>query len=79
MYSTNFCQSSKKVKDMREIAKHTFPELYMIGNFYITLMKIFIIFTSVIICYFLIAQNSNSVYNNLHLIAPLIVTKLIFR
>ena len=40
MYSDNFCQSSKKMKDIRQTAKHTFPELYMIGNFYITLMKI---------------------------------------
>ena len=74
MYSDNFCQSSKKMKDIRQTAKHTFPELYMIGNFYITLMKIFIIFTSMILCYFLVSQTSDAYLNTLNLVGPLVVS-----
>jgi hypothetical protein len=48
----------------------------MIGNFYITLMKIFIVLTSLIICYFLIAQEKAHLYANiLNLMAPLIVIR----
>lgn len=76
MYSSSFCKASSQVKDIRLTAKHTFPELYMIGNFYITLMKIFIVLTSLIICYFLIAQEKAQLYSKiLNLLAPLIVIK----
>lgn len=54
MYSQSFCKASGTIRDIRQTAKHTFPELYMIGNFYITLIKIFVILVGIVICYFLV-------------------------
>lgn len=51
------------------------PELYMMGNFYITLAKIFSVMAGLIICYFLIA-NSSAVHvmeKTTNLIGPLLV------
>jgi hypothetical protein len=73
IYSQPFCQASRTIRDIRQTAKHTFPELYMIGNFYITLMKIFIILVGVIVCYFLVVQHPRQYTDSLNLIAPLVV------
>lgn len=79
MYSESFCKSSRIVRDVRVTAKHTFPELYMIGNFYITLMKIFTLLVSIIVCYFLIAEHPKEYTQTLNLIAPLVVLSPSFR
>jgi hypothetical protein len=73
MYGQSFCKASSTINDIRQTAKHTFPELYMIGNFYITLMKIFVILTGIIICYFLVVQHPKSFTADLNLLAPLVV------
>ena len=44
----------------------------MIGNFYMTLMKIFVILLSLLLCYVLIIF-SNNFTGNLNLIGPIIV------
>jgi hypothetical protein len=79
MYSQSFCKSSRTIRDIRQTAKHTFPELYMIGNFYITLMKIFVILVGIVISYFLIAQHPQQYTQSLNLIAPLVVLALLLR
>jgi hypothetical protein len=73
MYSQSFCKASGTIRDIRMTAKHTFPELYMIGNFYITLMKIFVILIGIVICYFLVVQHPSNYTQSLNLIAPLVV------
>jgi hypothetical protein len=75
MYGYPFCRASSSVRNMRVTAKHTFPELYMIGNFYITLMKIFIILLSLITTYFLIVYN-DSFTGSLNLIGPMLVNNV---
>lgn len=50
------------------------PEIYMMGNFYITLAKIFIVMSGIIVCYFLIAQFQPDILKNgFNLLGPLIV------
>jgi len=73
MYSQPFCRASASVHDVRQTAKHTFPELYMIGNFYITLMKIFVLLVGVVVTYFLVMQHPKSYTADLNLLAPLVV------
>lgn len=51
----------------------------MIGNFYITLIKIFTILVGLIICYFLVAQHPDKYTSSLNLLAPLIVIIMSFR
>lgn len=51
----------------------------MIGNFYITLIKIFTILVGLIICYFLVAQHPDKYTSSLNLLAPLIVIIISFR
>ena len=50
---------------LRKRTKATLPELYMMGNFYITLAKIFIIMTAIAICYVLIAQEKEDLMKNI--------------
>lgn len=45
----------------------------MIGNFYITLIKIFVILVGIVICYFLVVQHPSHYTQSLNLIAPLVV------
>lgn len=54
MYGHSFCRASNSIKNIRQTAKHTFPELYMIGSFFVILMKIFIMLVTIIMAYFLI-------------------------
>ena len=78
MYGYPFCKATGRVRSIRATAKHTFPELYMIGNFYITLMKIFVILLSLLICYVFIIF-SNNFTGNLNLIGPILVLSLLSR
>jgi hypothetical protein len=78
MYGHPFCRASRSIRRMRVTAKHSFPELYMIGNFYMTLMKIFVILLSLLICYMFIIF-SNNFTGNLNLIGPVIVAQALFR
>ena len=56
LQSLSFCPANKEMFGLRKRTKATLPELYMMGNFYITLAKIFIIMTALALCYILIAQ-----------------------
>jgi hypothetical protein len=72
MYGHNFYRASRSIKNIRAVAKHTFPELYMIGSFFVTLMKIFVISITMITAYFLIVLNSQF-SGTINYIAPLTV------
>ena len=76
MYGHSFFNASRSVKNIRAIAKHTFPELYMIGGFFVTLMKIFIMSVTMITAYFLIILHS-SFSGTMNYIAPLLVEYLL--
>ena len=78
MYGHPFCRASASIKNIRATAKHTFPELYMIGSFYVTLMKIFIILVGLITIYLLIIVHSEF-SGSMNYIAPLIVPLCLFR
>lgn len=58
MYSHSFCRANGSIRNIRATAKHTFPELYMLGNFFVTLMKIFIMLITIIMAYFMIVGHS---------------------
>ena len=74
MYSFSFSQAGQSIKETRAIAKHTFPELYMVGNFFITFMKVFSTLTNLIICFYLMNMQNARYTQFIHMIAPLIVT-----
>ena len=53
------------------------PELYMMGNFYITLAKIFVVMVGLIFCYFFIEQEHPELMKNgLNFLGPLVVVLL---
>lgn len=60
---------------LRQRTKSLLPELYMMGNFYITLAKIFCVMAGLIISYFLIANSKSShvMERVTNLIGPLVV------
>jgi|688.fasta_scaffold987748_1 hypothetical protein len=60
---------------LRQRTKGILPELYMMGNFYITLAKIFCVMLGLIICYFLMANSNVAVIfeKTVNLVGPLVV------
>jgi hypothetical protein len=60
---------------LRQRTKGILPDIYMMGNFYITLAKIFCVMCGLIICYFLIGNsNASEVFSQpLNLLGPMIV------
>jgi hypothetical protein len=60
---------------LRQRTKAILPELYMMGNFYITLAKIFCVMAGLIICYFLIANSNVATLmeRTVNLAGPLVV------
>lgn len=78
MYGHSYCRASRSIKNVRAIAKHTFPELYMLGSFFVTIMKIFIISITMMVSFFIIIVNS-PVSGSLNYFGPLIVSILGFR
>lgn len=78
MYGHSFCRASSSIKNIRAVAKHTFPELYMIGSFFVTVMKIFIILFTMMTAYFLIILHSHF-GGSVNFIAPLFVFLALFR
>ena len=72
MYGTSFCRASNSVRGVRAVAKHTFPELYMIGSFFVTLMKIFIMSITMISAYLLIITHS-AFKGSINYVGPLVV------
>lgn len=73
MYGHSFCRANGAIRNIRATAKHTFPELYMIGGFFVTLMKIFVMLITITMAYFLIVGHSEF-RGNLNYVAPLAVT-----
>lgn len=72
MYGQSFCKASRSITRIRALAKHTFPQLYMMGNLYVTMMKIFTILVTIIVAYFLIISHNNY-SGNYEYLAPLLV------
>lgn len=79
MYSYSFDRAGHSMKDIRATAKHTFPELYMVGNFFVTFMKVFSTLTNLIICYFLMSHEGSRYTQVIHMVVPLIVTIFPYR
>jgi len=78
MYGHSYCRASSSIKNIRSIAKHTFPELYMLGSFFVTIMKIFIISVTMLISFFIILTN-NHYSGSLNYFGPLIVLMCLCR
>jgi hypothetical protein len=76
MQSLSFPAANREMFKLRQRTKGSFPEIYMMGNFYITLAKIFSVMCGITICYFLIAHSSaSSIFDSpINLLGPLITT-----
>jgi hypothetical protein len=57
LQSLPFCSANEEMFGLRERTKASYPAVYMMGNFYITLAKIFCVMCGLVICYFLIANS----------------------
>ena len=74
LQSLSFCPANREMYGLRKRTKSMLPEVYMMGNFYMTLAKIFVVMSGLIICYFLIAQFKPEIMSNgVNLIGPLLV------
>lgn len=62
----------------RQRTKAKLPDLYMMGNFYITLAKIFSVMVGLIVCYFLIANSNAAIIfsKTINLLGPMVVVFL---
>ena len=75
LQSFSFLDANKEMFGLRQRAKKVVPQIYMIGNFYITLCKTCCVIIGLIVCYFLIG-NSHLSYifgSTKALIGPLII------
>ena len=74
MQSLDFCIANTEMLGLRQRTKKRVPNLYMIGNFYITLARVCSVMTGVTVCYFLIG-NSNLAYiqSNWNFLGPIFV------
>ena len=73
-----FCAANQEMFGLRKRTKATLPEIYMMGNFYMTLAKIFIIMTALCLNYIILAQQKEHLMKHIvNVIAPLIVTLLV--
>jgi hypothetical protein len=80
MFSESFCGAGSVMSEIRAFSKVHFRELYMVGNFYITIIKLFAVLLGLIICYFaLMEAEPDYYYNAINLIAPLVVNLHLFR
>ena len=75
LQSLSFCPANTEMFGLRQRTKGILPELYMMGNFYITLAKIFCVMLGLIICYFLMANSNVAVIfeKTVNLAGPLII------
>lgn len=57
MQSLDFCHANTEMMGLRQRTKKRVPNLYMIGNFYITLARVCTVMIGLVICYFLIGNS----------------------
>jgi hypothetical protein len=74
MQSLSFSAANREMFRLRQRAKGELPEIYMMGNFYITLAKIFSVMCGLILCYFLMAHSDASqIFSQpINLLGPLV-------
>jgi hypothetical protein len=74
MQSLSFCPANTEMFGLRKRTKGILPDIYMMGNFYITLAKIFCVMCGLIICYFLIGNSNSDIFSQpLNLLGPMLV------
>lgn len=78
MQSFPFCIANREMFGLRQRAKKVVPQIYMTGNFYITLAKTFCVIMALIVCYFLIGNSELShIYQETDsLLGPMIIVFL---
>lgn len=80
LQSLAFQPASKEMYALRQKTKSILPDLYMMGNFYITLAKVLIVCFGILISYILLVQDKPDIFSNLwNLFGPLAVILLLFR
>ena len=73
LQSLPFCAANKEMFGLRKRTKSMLPDLYMMGNFYITLAKIFVVMLSIVVCYILISQMEGEVLEHpVNITGPLV-------
>jgi hypothetical protein len=74
LQSLDYCPATDEMYSLRRRAKNIIPELYVMGNFFMSLTKILVTMIGVIICYILLLQSNPNLYTKiLNIVPPLIV------
>lgn len=80
MQGFSFCPANNEFYSLRKRAKIALSPLYLMGNFYSTLVKITVCMLGVIICYILMLDSHVGLFQKIpNLFAPLIVHLRLFR
>ena len=57
LQSLEYCKASYEMLGLRQRTKNRLPNLYMVGNFYMTIARICVIMIGLTVCYFLIGNS----------------------
>lgn len=73
-----FIDANQEIYSLRRKTKNMVSELYMMGNFYMTLGKLLVVLFAAVICYILMLEtNANLFEKVINMVPPLIVTHLL--
>lgn len=74
LQSLDYCPATDEMFSLRKRAKNIIPELYLMGNFYMSITKILVTLIGVIVCYILLLQAHPNMYTKiLNIVPPLVV------
>ena len=74
LQSLSFCPATDEMFSLRKRAKSILPQIYLMGNFYMTLAKILLTMVGMVVCYILMLQSNPTLFEKIpNLIPPLVV------
>lgn len=70
----SLCPANDEMFSLKRRVKAILPQIYLMGNFYMSLAKILLTMIGVVICYVLLLQSNPNLYDKvLNLVPPLVV------
>ena len=77
LQSLSFCPATDEMFSLRKRAKAIIPQIYLMGNFFMTLTKILVTMIGVIVCFILMLQSHPQLFDKiLNIVPPLVVILL---
>ena len=74
LQSYGYCQATDEMFSLKKRAKAIIPQIYLMGNFFMTLTKILLTMVGLVVCYILMLQSHPQLFDKIpNLVPPLVV------